>query len=219
GFGAHQAAAPVEALAGEDPGLVPVGEALVLAEKVADLAAADTDIPGGHVGVLTEVAVQLRHQALAETHDLAVRLTLGVKVAAALAAADGHAGERVLENLFETQELDDAQVNRRVKAHTALVGAESTVELDAKAPVDMDLALVVLPGDAKDDLSFGFTNALDNLLVGKFGVLHQYGAQGFQDFVDRLVKFAFPRVSVQDFLENRLQFFIELCGHHRVSLA
>ena len=69
------------------------GEALVLAVQVADLAAAHADVAGGHVAVGADVAVQLSHEALAEAHDLIVALALGVEVAAALAAADGQAGE------------------------------------------------------------------------------------------------------------------------------
>src|SRR5690606_32931079 len=61
-----------EALAGEDACLPAVGHALVLAEQVADLPSADTNIAGRHVGVLAEVPVQLDHEGLAEAHDLAL---------------------------------------------------------------------------------------------------------------------------------------------------
>src|SRR5699024_2385985 len=52
GLLAHERAAPVQALAGEHPSFVAVGQALVLAEEVADLAGADADVPGRDVGVL-----------------------------------------------------------------------------------------------------------------------------------------------------------------------
>jgi uncharacterized protein with PIN domain len=48
---------------------------------------------------------------LAEAHDLAVGAALGIEVRAALAAADRHAGERVLEDLLEAEELDDAEID------------------------------------------------------------------------------------------------------------
>ena len=126
----------LEALAGEHAGLVAVGDALVLAEQVADLAPADADVAGGHVGVLADVPVELGHEGLAEAHDLRVGAAPGVEVRAALAAADGHAGEGVLEDLLEAEELDDAQVHARVEAQTALVGSERGVELDAETAVD-----------------------------------------------------------------------------------
>ena len=44
---------------------------------------------------------------------------LGVEVAAALAAAHGQRGQRVLEDLLEAQELDDAQRHARVEAQPA----------------------------------------------------------------------------------------------------
>ena len=85
-----------QALAGEDA-VVLVADALVLAEQVADLTAANADITGGHIGIGADVAVQLGHKALAEAHNLGVALALGVKVRAALAAAHGQAGQAVLE--------------------------------------------------------------------------------------------------------------------------
>ncbi len=94
GLGTHSGTSPREALTGEDAGLVPIGDALVLAEQEADLAGADTDVARGDVGVLADVAVELGHEGLTKAHDLAVAAALGVEVAAALAAADGHAGQR-----------------------------------------------------------------------------------------------------------------------------
>src|SRR5690606_27761361 len=59
GLLAHAGAAPVEALAGQDAGLVAVRDALVLAEQVADLALAHAYITRRNVDVLAQVAVQL----------------------------------------------------------------------------------------------------------------------------------------------------------------
>ena len=112
GLRADEGAAPVDALAGEHAGEV-VGDALVLAEEVADLPAAHPDVPGGHVGVGADVAVELGHEALAEAHDLGVGLALGVEVRSPFAAAHGQRGEGVLEHLLEGQELEDAQVDAR----------------------------------------------------------------------------------------------------------
>src|SRR5690606_34809828 len=96
---------PAQALAGQHAGLVAVGDALVLAEHVADLALADADVARGHVGVLASMAVELGHERLAEAHDLPVGPATRIEVGAALAAADRHAGQRVLEGLLESQEL------------------------------------------------------------------------------------------------------------------
>jgi hypothetical protein len=80
GFGARQGTAPAQALAGEHAGLVAVGDALVLAEHVADLTPADADIAGRHVRVLADMAIQFRHIALAEAHDLGIALAFGIEV-------------------------------------------------------------------------------------------------------------------------------------------
>src|SRR5699024_6564424 len=118
---------------------------------------------GGHVGVFADVAVELGHERLAKAHDLALRAPLGIEVRAALAAADGQPGERVLEHLLEAEELDHAQVDRRMKTQAALVRPERRVELDPETTVDLNLAAVVDPGHPEDDLAFGLADALEQL--------------------------------------------------------
>ena len=137
------------------------GDPLVLPEEEPDLAPSDADVAGRDVPILTDVPIELRHERLAEPHDLRVRAALGVEVAAALAAADGHAGEGVLEGLLEAEELDDPQVHRRVEAQAALVGTEGGVELHPKPAVDLDLTGVVDPRDPEDDLAFGLAERPD----------------------------------------------------------
>lgn len=61
------------------------------------------------------------------------------------------AGEGILENLLEAQELEDAQVDSRVETETSLVGTESRVVLNTEATVDLNLALVVLPDNTELD--------------------------------------------------------------------
>ena len=70
-LGPDHRAAVFEALAGQHPGEL-VGDALVLAEHVADLAPADADVARRHVDVGADVAIELGHEALAEAHDLAL---------------------------------------------------------------------------------------------------------------------------------------------------
>src|ERR1019366_6506286 len=100
GFGTNQRAAPVQALAGQHPGKF-IPDALVLAEHEADLASAYADVAGRNVGVRANVAAQFGHEALAEAHHFVVALALGIEIGAALAAAHGQRGQRVLEDLLE----------------------------------------------------------------------------------------------------------------------
>ena len=109
-----QAAAVAEALAGEDAVLERALQAAILAEQVADLAAANAHITGGNIDVRPDVAVQSRHIALAETHNLGIGLAGRVKVGTALAAADGKASQGVLEDLLKAEELDDAGINKTI---------------------------------------------------------------------------------------------------------
>ena len=52
--------------------LIEAGNSLILTIEVAYLTSADTDITGRNVGILTDVLIELGHEALAETHHLCV---------------------------------------------------------------------------------------------------------------------------------------------------
>jgi hypothetical protein len=122
---------------------------------------------------LTDVLAELPHEGHAELADLVVGLALGVEVAAALGSAHVQASEGILEDLLETQELENGQVDGGVQAETALVGTKCRVELDAIALVDIALALVVLPDNAELDDALGDGDDLECLLV--LGVLLEDG--------------------------------------------
>lgn len=109
-LGTDVAASPCQTLASEDADPL-VAEFLVLAEHVRDLAGASADVARGDVGVGTNVPLELGHEGNTETADLAVRLALGVEVGAALAAAHGEPGERILERLLKAEELEDGQAD------------------------------------------------------------------------------------------------------------
>lgn len=179
GLGTDERTTPAAALAGEDT-LPLVADLLVLAEHEADLAAGDANITGGNVGVGTDVLAQLGHEGDAEAADLGVGLPLGVEVGTTLATAHVQAGQGILEDLLEAQELQDGQVDRGVEAETALVGAESGVELDTETTVDLDLTFVILPDHAELDHALGDGDDLEGLavlglLLEKVGVLESRG--------------------------------------------
>ncbi|MPM74929.1 hypothetical protein SDC9_121918 [bioreactor metagenome] len=98
-----------------------VGKALVLAEHIADLSSPYTDVSGGNIGILADVAGELSHEALAETHDLIVAFPFRIEVASSLSAAHCEPGQAVLECLLEGKELEDGEVYRRVEPQATLV--------------------------------------------------------------------------------------------------
>lgn len=122
---------------------------------------------------LTDVLVELPHEGNAELADLVVGFALGVKVASSLTTTHVQAGKSILEDLLETQELEDRQVHCRVETETALVGTESRVKLDAVALVDIALALVIFPDNTELDNALGDGDNLESLLV--LGVLLEDG--------------------------------------------
>ena len=195
-----------------------VADALVLAEHEADLAAAHADVAGGNVGVRADVAAELGHEALAEAHDLVVALALGIEVRAALAAAHGERREGVLEDLLEGEELEHAEVDGRVEAQAALVGADGAVHLDAEAPVDLDLALVVDPRHAEHDDALGLDDALEDLGLAVLGMARQDGLERLGDLLDGLMELELARVLGDD-VGHELLYVVGLrCGHNAHSV-
>ena len=202
-----QGAAVGQALAGEHAGEF-VAQPFVLAEQVADLPGAHPDVAGGHVGVGADILEQLVHKGLAEAHDLGVRLALGIEVGAALAAADGQAGEAVLKGLLKAQELDDALVDRGVEPQAALVGADGAVELDAEAAVDVNIALVILPGHTELDGALRLHQAVHHAFTDQLGTGVGNRGEGGEDLPHRLVKFRLGGIALDDPLHQTVQILI-----------
>ena len=215
-LGAGQRTAEGQALAGEHTALEAVGQALVLAEHIADLAAADANIAGGAVHELADVAVQLGHEALAEAHDFHVALAVGVEVRAALAAAHGQGGEAVLEGLLKAQELQDALVDRGMEAQAALVGADGAVELHAVAAVHLDLALIIDPGHTEADDALRLHQTLDQAGLLVLGVLFHHGLDALQHLTHSLQEFRLVGIALCQAVVHALQVFIR--QHSRILL-
>src|SRR5699024_5627115 len=214
----HEGAAPVQALAGEHPRLVAIGQALVLTEQEADLASAHADVTGGDVRVLAHVAVQLGPERLAEPQHLAVAAGRGVAGGAGLSAARGGGGEadqRVLEDLLEAEELHDAEVHRGVEPQTALVRAERGVVLDAETAVDLHGALVVDPGDAEDDLALRLAQTHQDAVVLVLGVQGLDHLERLEHLPDSLVELGFSGVAVENLVIGRLERRVEHRGPFR----
>ncbi len=203
-LGAHLRAAPALALAGEHPRLVAVGDLAVLPEQVADLAASDADVAGGHVGVLAEVTVELIHERLAEPHHLSIRPAVRIEVRTALAAADALSGEGVLEDLLEAEELDDRQVHRRVETQSALVRAEHRGELDAVAAVHVQTPGIIDPRHPEHDLALRLDQAVEDAAVDVFRMLFEDGGDGVQHLVHGLVELGLVRAAREDRVEDGL---------------
>lgn len=198
---ADQAAAIAQALAGQHRGEL-VGQALVLAEQVADLTRADADVAGRHVQVGADVAVQLAHERLAETHHLGVALALRIEVGAALAAAHGQSGQGVLEDLLEGEELQHPEVDRGMEAQAALVGADGAAHLHPVATVDPYPALVVDPGYAEQDRPLGFDDAFDDAGFQVVRVGLEERPEGTQHLFHRLVEFGLIGIAPLQALEE-----------------
>src|SRR5690606_10061166 len=106
-----------------------------------------------------------------------------------LAAAHGQRGQGVLEDLFEGQELEHAQVDRRMEAQTALVRADGTAHLDAVAAVDVHSTGVVDPRYPEQDGALGLDHALEDASLEVFGVGFEERPEAANDLFHRLMEF------------------------------
>ena len=157
------------------------------------------------------MAAQFGHEALAEMHDFPVRFAFRVEVRAAFAAADGKAGQGVLEDLFKSQELQDAQVDALVEAQAAFVRADGAVGLDAVAAVDVEDAVVIFPGDAENDDAFRFDDAFQDVVLFIFRFLFQHGHEGRQYFAGCVLEFRLFRVTALDDGQHVFYILLHFC--------
>ncbi len=179
-----------------DHALVAIGEPLILPEQIADLPGPHAQVAGGHIRMRPDMAEQLRHEGLAETHHFRVGLAVGIEVRAALAAADGQTRQAVLEDLLESQELDDAGIDIRREPQAALVRPEGAVKFVAIAPVHLHFAVVIDPGHPEADAPLRLDEALDEAGLDVFRMGFQNRLDRGEDLLDRLQKFRFARVSL-----------------------
>ena len=137
-------------------------------------------------------------------HDLVVALAVRIEVGAALAAAHGEAGEGVLEDLLEAEELEGGELNLRVEAEASLIGADRGVELAAIAAVHMVLALVVDPGHTEHDRALGLGDALKDALGLVLGLGIDEGTDRLENLFCSLKELGLPRIASFEVVENLL---------------
>jgi hypothetical protein len=81
-----------------------------------------------------------------------------------------------------------------MKTQPSFVGADRAVHLNTKPAIDMKIALIVPPRNAKHDHSFRLNDALQNFLVPIFGVLFENNRKRVDYFLHCLMKLRFGRV-------------------------
>ena len=120
------------------------------------------------------MSVKLRHEGLAEAHDLSVTLSLGVKIRAALSASHGKRRKTVLKGLFKAQKLKYGQVYGRMKAKPALVGSYRAVKLNSVSAVYMYLPSIILPWNSEHDYPLRLCHSLKQSLFFVLGMSVDY---------------------------------------------
>src|SRR5437588_7959321 len=138
---------------------------------------------------------QLRHQSLAKTHYFEIGFSFRVEIGSAFSAAHRQSSEGVLEYLFEGKKLENAEVDRRVKSHSALVGADCAVHLDPEPAIDMELALIIAPWHPEHDHSLRLNNSLQDLGRSILRMAIENKRERLHHFLDSLMEFRFSWIS------------------------
>ena len=85
-----------------------------------------------------------------------------------------------------------------MEAEPALVGSDGAAELYPEASVDVDVALVILPGNPEDDDPLGFGDSIQEVGVPVSLVAFEYRPQGLEDLCHRLKKRGLARILLAD---------------------
>ena len=101
-----------------------------------------------------------------------------------------------------------------MEAQPALVGPDGAVHLDAETPVDVDLAVVVDPGDPEDDHPLGLGHTLEDLGLAVLGPGIDHRGQARVDLAYGLDELRFTGVLVLDRSYDR----IDVRPHGKSSL-
>jgi hypothetical protein len=91
-----------------------------------------------------------------------------------------------------------------VEADAALIRPEGAIELDSKATVYLEIAPIVLPGHAEDDLSFWLNKTLQDFGLDIFRMLIEDRSQTLKYFFYRLVKLGFTGITLENLIINGL---------------
>jgi hypothetical protein len=142
-----------------------------------------------------------------------VGLALGVEVRAALAAAHGQAGERVLERLLEGQELQHAFRHRGVETDAALVGTDGVVVLHPPAALDADVAPVVFPAHPEAHHPVGLGDPAQDLVLVVLFLVGDELEDVLGDFLHRLDELRLAGIALGDAGDEALEIDVIGCGH------
>ena len=98
-----------------------------------------------------------------------------------------------------------------MEPQTAFVGADCGVELDTESTVDLDLALIVHPGNPELNETLRLHNAVDDAGFDQLRFLFHDGLEGFENFLDRLNEFRLAAVSFFHGFQNMKEIFVCQC--------
>ena len=165
------------------------------------------------------MAIEFGHIALAELHNLHIRLALGVEVGATLTATHRECGEGVFKCLLKCKEFQNTKIYARVETDTTLVGAYRAIHLHTIATIDLHLALVVNPRHAEDNHTLRLGYTLQNLHLAQMGTRNKMGCQTLDNLAYCLMELLFTGVLCDDFGHKIIYILFLLICHNLTRLV
>ena len=203
-----------EAFAGQYAIFEAAFQTAVFTKEVTDFTAANAHITSRNVDIRTDVPIQGLHIALAETHDFSIGFAIRIKVCAAFSAANRKTRQRVLENLFETEELNDTGIYVFLETETAFVWPDCAVELATVTGVRMDFTVVIFPDNAECKHPFRFNHTIQEIVFFVFRMTFYNRIQRRQYFFYGLDKFRFIGMFRFDVFDYRCKILVHKASPH-----
>lgn len=140
---------------------------------------------------------------MAESHDLCIGLAVRIEIASSLSSAHRKSGQRILEDLFESEEFQDGKIDALVESESALVRSDSVVELHPVSSIHLDIPVLIDSRDSEHDGPFRFDYPFEDLLLLIDFVVVDEVFDGFYDFFYRLYELRLVRILFLYLLKER----------------
>ena len=98
-----------------------------------------------HIEVCTNMFSKLTHESHTKLPNFVVAFSLWIEICTTFSTTHVQASQGVFEDLFETKELQDTEIDGWMESETTFVWSESRVELNSVASVDLHLSFIVFP--------------------------------------------------------------------------
>ena len=207
-----------EAFTSQNAVVVSVADSLVLSEKIADFATADTDVTCGNINMRTDMTIKFGHKRLTEFHNFVVGFAFRIEVRAAFATANRKPRQGIFENLLKSQELQNTEVDTGMETQTAFVRSDRGIHLHAIPAIDVSDIVIVLPSHAESYDTLRFDNAFKKFAFFVLRIFLENRNNRRQNFLNRVLKLRLIGIPLFNQIKNIVYILLHI-GHKKNLLV